>query len=82
MKIRTSKSIISISLQKDFHRLLAKTYIYNNLDLLGTCSLSGLDLKQINIVATFLNRELEEKIYMRVLEEFKRFSDENYTGSS
>ena len=33
------------------------------------------DLEQIDIVAAFLNGELEEKIYMQVPEEFKRFGN-------
>jgi len=33
------------------------------------------DLEQINIVASFLNGELEEEIYMEVPEEFKKFGD-------
>ena len=33
------------------------------------------DLEQIDIVATFLNGELEEEIYMWVPEEFKKFGD-------
>jgi len=31
------------------------------------------DLEQIDIIAAFLNGELEKKIYMQVSEEFKRF---------
>jgi len=32
-------------------------------------------LEKIDIVAAFLNGELEEEIYMQVPEEFKRFGD-------
>jgi len=67
---------MSLTPGKDFTETFASVAKFAILQIfLALVAYLDWNLEQIDIVATFLNRKLEEEIYMQVLEEFKKFSD-------